>query len=148
MSTSVRPDPKAPAKERQGNQTKIVLGALGALIVVFVLTALLTRDVVFVVPVLVAGALWVAFALAGRHLGQRTAAKYSSREEAMSDNTASFPASPLTPDDETPLGDTTEAHDEIIPEDLPLGHPGRQAAEHLAAENGGTTTGGRVTMRR
>ncbi len=48
---------------------------------------------------------------------------------------------PFTPDDETPLGDTTEAHDEIIPEDLPKGHPGRAAAERQAADGDGTTRG-------
>jgi len=28
-------------------------------------------------------------------------------------------------DDETPVGDTTEVHDEITPRDLPPGHPSR-----------------------
>jgi hypothetical protein len=51
------------------------------------------------------------------------------------------PLGPVTPDDQTPLGDTPEAHDEIVPEDLPRGHPGRQAAEHQAAEGDGTTRG-------
>ena len=57
------------------------------------------------------------------------------------DGEHSEPLGPLTPDDETPLGDTPEAHDEIIPEDLPKGHPGRQAAEKQAARGGGTTRG-------
>lgn len=48
---------------------------------------------------------------------------------------------PVTPDDETPLGDTPEAHDEISPHDLPLGHPGRQAAERQAGGEQGTTRG-------
>lgn len=51
------------------------------------------------------------------------------------------PLGPLTPDDQTPLGDTPEAHDEIIPEDLPKDHPGRQAAEAQAARGDGTTRG-------
>src|SRR4051812_3176672 len=46
------------------------------------------------------------------------------------------PLGPLTPDDETPLGDTPEAHDEIIPEDLPKDHPGRREAERMAQEDG------------
>jgi peptidoglycan/LPS O-acetylase OafA/YrhL len=33
-------------------------------------------------------------------------------------------------DEERPLGDTPEAHDEIGPHDFPKGHPGRKAAEH------------------
>ena len=44
-------------------------------------------------------------------------------------------------DDDTPLGDTPEAHDEISPHDLPPGHPGRHAAEEQAREHGGTTRG-------
>jgi hypothetical protein len=47
----------------------------------------------------------------------------------------------MTPDDETPLGDTPEAHDEIVPEDLPKDHPGRQEAERMAEEGDGTTRG-------
>ncbi|MCW3010868.1 MAG: hypothetical protein JWO90_1272 [Solirubrobacterales bacterium] len=64
------------------------------------------------------------------------------REEASPhDGTHPEPLGPFTPDDRTALGDTPEAHDEIVPEDLPKGHPGRQAAEHRAAEGDGTTQG-------
>ena len=48
---------------------------------------------------------------------------------------------PATPDDETDLGETPEAHDELSPHDLPKDHPGRQAAEELAGGEGGTTSG-------
>ena len=51
------------------------------------------------------------------------------------------PLGPLTPDPGRPLGDTAEAHDEIVPEDLPRGHPGRKEAEKIADEEGGTTRG-------
>jgi len=51
------------------------------------------------------------------------------------------PLGPATPDDESDLGDTPEAHDEIIPQDLPKGHPGRQEAERQAAEGDGTVKG-------
>ena len=44
-------------------------------------------------------------------------------------------------DDGRPLGDTAEAHDEITPHDLPMGHPGRPAAVRQARERGGTTRG-------
>ncbi len=45
-------------------------------------------------------------------------------------------------DDDRPLGDTDQAHDEISPHDLPPGHPGRAEAERRAAESGeGTTLG-------
>ena len=56
------------------------------------------------------------------------------------DDEAAEPLGPMTPDDETPLGDTPEAHDEINPHDLPKDHPGREKAERIAGEQG-TTTG-------
>ena len=51
------------------------------------------------------------------------------------------PLGPATPDDERPLGDTPEAHDEINPHDLPKGHPARKAAAEQAGDEGGTTQG-------
>jgi hypothetical protein len=44
-------------------------------------------------------------------------------------------------DDNRPLGDTDEAHDEINPHDLPLSHPGREEAEEVAGGADGTTRG-------
>jgi hypothetical protein len=64
-----------------------------------------------------------------------------SHEGAPHDQGAEEPLGPATPDDETDLGDTPEAHDEIVPEDLPKDHPGRQEAEHQAAEGDGTVRG-------
>jgi hypothetical protein len=55
------------------------------------------------------------------------------------DDDAKEPLGPFTPDDQTPAGDTPEAHDEITPHDLPKDHPGRAAAEEDA--EGDTTTG-------
>ena len=57
------------------------------------------------------------------------------------DDTADEPLGPATADDERPLGDTPEAHDEINPHDIPKGSPGRQEAERLADGEGGTTKG-------
>ena len=51
------------------------------------------------------------------------------------------PLGPATPDSREDLGDTPEAHDEIIPEDLPKDHPGRKQAEREAAAGDGTTRG-------
>lgn len=58
------------------------------------------------------------------------------------DEDSDEPLGPATPDPERPAGDTAEAHDEIVPEDLPKDHPGRRKAERLA-EEGGTTSGNR-----
>lgn len=58
------------------------------------------------------------------------------------DSQSSEPLGPMTPDEETPLGDTPEAHDELSPHDLPPDHPGRKQAEREAGETG--TTRGNV----
>lgn len=52
------------------------------------------------------------------------------------------PLGPLTPDDDVPLGDTAEAHDEITEHDLPKGHPGRAAVARQAGGGEKTTRGG------
>jgi hypothetical protein len=57
------------------------------------------------------------------------------------DEQADEPLGPMTPDDETPAGDTPEAHDEVSPHDLPLDHPGREEAQRLAGDEDGTTPG-------
>jgi hypothetical protein len=51
------------------------------------------------------------------------------------------PLGPMTPDEETDLGDTPEAHDEISPVDLPPDHPGRRQAERDAGGVEGETRG-------
>lgn len=56
---------------------------------------------------------------------------------------SSEPLGPMTPDDETPAGDTPEAHDELSPLDLPRDHPGRREAEREAGGIDGTTKGNR-----
>lgn len=63
-------------------------------------------------------------------------------EAPQHDSESSEPLGPLTPDGETPLGDTPEAHDEISPHDLPPDHPGRAQAEREAGRTG--TTRGNV----
>jgi hypothetical protein len=63
---------------------------------------------------------------------------------APHDEDAREPLGPGTPDDETPLGDSPEVHDEISPHDLPKGHAGRAQAERDAQESeSGTTRGNR-----
>lgn len=62
-------------------------------------------------------------------------------EKAQSDADDAIPALLLIPDDSTPAGDNPDAHDEITPHDLPLTHPGRQAAERQAGDDDATTRG-------
>ncbi len=60
---------------------------------------------------------------------------------ADSDSEAQGPPADILADDDRPLGDTDQAHDEISPHDLPPGHPGRQAAEDQSGGGEGTTRG-------
>ena len=70
------------------------------------------------------------------------AADDESSQAPPHDSESSEPLGPVTPDDETALGDTPEAHDELSPHDLPPGHPGREEAERQAGGGEGTTGGG------
>ena len=58
------------------------------------------------------------------------------------DDDAHEPLGPVTPDDETDLGDTPEAHDEVSPHDLPKDHPGRRAVEEKTGDHGDLTGSG------
>ena len=65
----------------------------------------------------------------------------TARNTSPHDDEADEPLGPATPDEETDLGDTPEAHDEVSPHDLPRDHPGRQTAVELAGGEDGTTRG-------
>ena len=73
--------------------------------------------------------------------GENTDKPETTHEPSPHDQSAEEPLGPLTPDDERPMGDTPEAHDEIVPEDLPKDHPGRKEAERQAATGDGTVRG-------
>jgi hypothetical protein len=62
-------------------------------------------------------------------------------ERALDDESEPIPSAHLITDDERPLGDTPEAHDEVNPHDVPLDNPARHEAEEQAA--GGETRGNR-----
>lgn len=72
---------------------------------------------------------------------QRAEARSGTLDDAISDNEDPVPSTHIFPDDGEALGDTPEAHDEISPHDLPVDHPGRQAAEEQAGHEHGTTGG-------
>ena len=62
-------------------------------------------------------------------------------DESLHDGEHPEPLGPFTPDGQTPLGDTPEAHDEITEHDLPRDHPGRRAVAARTHGQSGTTTG-------
>jgi hypothetical protein len=102
---------------------------LTVVLVAIVLATLLTGDAVWIVPGLVLLALIGLMSLGEVGLKKRA---HDRAGDPMSDHTDPVPSTHLATDTETPLGDTTEAHDEITPHDLPKDHPGRAAAEREA----------------
>jgi len=118
------------------------LGVLGVFFVVFIATAFLTGEPTYAIPVVLLTLLVLAYALLTRVMSKRIEDRHGSLEDALSDEDEDVPSAHLIPDDDTALGDTPDAHDEITPHDLPLDHPGRQAAEAQAGGEGGGTTRG------
>ena len=109
--------------------SRTVLSVLLAAVVLFAGAALL-GDGEWVVPVAVLFAI-VAAGLVGHLVFRRR----------VGTDTA-LPAAHLESASGAPLGDTSEAHDEISPRALPKSHPGRAEAERAARfDTQGTTTG-------
>lgn len=142
------PDPRRDASDRPDERTsggpsvaKWQLGALVGFFVVYAVTVLATGQPEFLIPVVILAVLVMGYALVTRRLAKRVISRDGSMDAAMSDNEDPVPGAHLVPDDDTALGDTPEAHDEISPHDLPKDHPGRQAAEQQAGSSGGTTRG-------
>lgn len=127
---------------------KWMLLTLVGFFVVYGLTVIVMGEAAFLIPVIILAVIVLGYAVANHLIAQRAIARDGSLEEAMGDNNDAIPSPSLIPSDGTrPLGDTPEAHDEITPHDLPLSHPGRQAAEEQAAQDepadpgSGTTRG-------
>lgn len=100
-------------------------------------TTLITGDAVFLIPAVVLVALIAGYALIEKLLKMRLEARHEGdMAAAMADNEDPIPSAHLVPDDETPLGATSEAHDELSPHDLPKGHPSRAAIVDAVGENG------------
>jgi membrane protein required for beta-lactamase induction len=100
---------------------------LGIVLVALVITTLATGETLYTVPALILVALIAVMAVGEWGLKKRV-----ERGDPQSDNTDPVPSTHLAKDEETPLGDTSEAHDEISPHDLPKDHPGRVEAEKQA----------------
>jgi hypothetical protein len=84
----------------------------------------------------------VGYLAVNRAAAKRIADRHDGEpERALDDESEAIPSAHLITDDERPLGDTPEAHDEVNPHDLPLDNPARHEAEEQAA--GGETRGNR-----
>jgi cbb3-type cytochrome oxidase maturation protein len=95
------------------------------------------------VPVLILLALVALFFVVNWAIQRRQMAKHDGDvEAALSDSDDSLPAAPHITDDDRPLGDTPEAHDEVSPRDIPKwDRATRAAAEEQAGGEGGETGG-------
>ena len=106
----------------------LIGGLVAAAIVIAVAWATLGAEVA--IPILILTAICVAVAIAYRTLGTGPRAKAADSTEG------GLPTLPA--EDDRPLGDTPQAHDELNPHDLPPDHPGRHAAEEMAKGDGET----------
>ena len=96
----------------------------------------------FLVPILILVAIVVGYMLVNRAASARIAERHGGdASRAISDEREPLPSTHLIPDDQRPLGDTPEAHDEINPRDIPLDNPARQEAERQTAASGDATRG-------
>jgi hypothetical protein len=127
-----------------------VIASIGALIVAIIVVAIITK----VWAVLIAlGALLVVLAVGGAAMGliaRRASVDDPAVTAVPADDREAMPEIFMTGkagesggdgEDDTALGDTAEAHDEINPHDLPPDHPGREAAAEEAGDSAGTARG-------
>jgi hypothetical protein len=116
---------------------------IGVLLVAYVVTVLVSGEAVFLIPAAILALIIIGYALVQRALTRREMARHGGDVEAAlrDDQDWAIPSAHLVGDDSTQAGDTPEVHDEINPHDLPIDHPGRQAAEAQAESESGATTG-------
>lgn len=106
---------------------------LAVVLVALVITTLATGEVLYTVPAIALVAIIGLMALGEFGLKKRLEHRAG---DPRSDHTDPVPSTHLAKDEETPLGDTSEAHDELSPHDLPKDHPGRHAAERQGVTEG------------
>jgi hypothetical protein len=104
---------------------------LAVILVALVLTTLFTGEAEYTVPAMILVGIIGLMALGEWGLKKRLENRPG---DAQSDSSDPIPSTHLAKDEETPLGDTSEAHDEISPRDLPKDHPGRIEAEKVAGD--------------
>jgi hypothetical protein len=115
---------------------------LGALFFLIIAAAAASNGWWFAIAAILGGLVpLTATALAFATARSKTRGEQGRLHDVSPEDDSPFPAVGM--DQETPLGDTPEAHDEISPHDLPPDHPGRKEAEREASRRGGTTPGNR-----
>ncbi len=106
----------------------LVGGLVAAVVVIAVAWATLGAEVA--IPITILAVICAVVALVYRTMGS------GGRRAETDSSEGGLPRLPT--DEQRPLGDTPDAHDEINPHDLPPDHPGRHAAEEMAQGDGET----------
>jgi len=107
-----------------------------------VLSALLTGQPEYLISSALVGVVVLAIVGGEKALSRRVMHRHDDDPgEAIADEDEPLPSTHVITDDDTALGDTPEAHNEISPRDLPPDHPGRHAAEAQSGGDQGTTRG-------
>lgn len=88
----------------------------------------------YVIPILVLAVVCIVAALVYRGVSAN-----ARTEDSIADSSDSVPKLPA--DDRRPLGDTTEAHDELDPHDLPKDNPARRRDDVVASDEGALRRG-------
>lgn len=120
------------------------IAVLAVFFAIFVLTTVLSGEPAYLIPIVILALLAVGYSLLNKRATERIIDKHGGdREAAVSDNEDPLPSAHLVPDsdEDRPLGDTAEAHDELSVHDLPKGSDARLAAEEQIEAEGGRTRG-------
>ncbi|HEV2819515.1 MAG TPA: hypothetical protein VGW11_03315 [Solirubrobacteraceae bacterium] len=122
-------------------QKLLIVFAL-AVAVVLALTGILTGQPEFLIPTGLVGLVVALIVVAEKALSTAVMRRHDQDpRKAVSDEDEPLPSAHVITDDDSALGDTEEAHNEISPRDLPPDHPGRKQAEAQAGDERGTTRG-------
>lgn len=121
---------------------KLVIAFTAAVAVALVLSAVLTGQPEFLISSGLVALVIAAIVVTDKTLSKRVMHRHDDEpSEAVADEEEPIPSSHVITDDDTALGDTAEAHNEVSPRDFPPDHPGRKAAEVQAGGDQGTTRG-------
>jgi hypothetical protein len=121
--------------------TLLFYAGTAALMALFALAAAVLVDPAYALPIVVLAVVVLGFFALNDVVARRNLARHGGDSVAAQDDASeSVPSAHLIPD-ETALGDTAEAHDELSPHDVPIYAPNRRAVELQAARTGGTTRG-------
>jgi len=116
-------------------------GATAALLIVFALAAGILVGASYALPILVLGVLVLAFFALNDLVARRNLERHGNDSRAAQDDASETVPTAHLIADETALGDTAEAHNDLSPHDVPIGSAIRPAVEAQAARSGGTTRG-------